>query len=108
MPRVRMLTADQIAFFHENGYLRIPRVFTPEEIGRMSDELDQLVQEWAVTNVGWTGLWRQVYMDAETEKKSQLTHLHDLHFYSAAWARAITNTRLAEAMADLIGPTVEL
>jgi len=103
-----MLTREQIDFYHENGYVRIPAVFTPDEIRRMSDELDQLVQDWAVTNMGWTGPWRQVYMDADAEKKSQLTHLHDLHFYSAAWCRAVTNPRLAEAMADLLGPNVEL
>ena len=37
-----------------------------------------------------------------------LTHLHDLHFYSEAWNRAVSHPRMAEAMADLIGPNVEL
>ena len=103
-----MLTPEQIGFYRENGYVRIPVVFTADEIRRMSEELDLLVQDWAVTNLGWTGPWRQVYMDAETERKSQLTHLHDLHFYSEAWARAVMNPRLSEAMADLLGPNVEL
>lgn len=103
-----MLSKQDIEFFHENGYLRIRQVYTPAEVRAMSDELDRLVQEWAVTNMGWTGEWRQVYMDPETEKKSQLTHLHDLHFYSQAWCRAVTNPRMAEAMADLLGNNVEL
>ena len=103
-----MLTPQQVRDFETQGYLRIPRVFDPDEIARMSDELDLLVQEWAVTNMGWTGPWRQVYMDPETEIRSQLTHLHDLHFYSEAWTRAVTNARLAGAMACLLGPNVEL
>ncbi|HZT41567.1 MAG TPA: phytanoyl-CoA dioxygenase family protein [Chthonomonadaceae bacterium] len=104
-----MLSEQQIDFFKENGYLRIPKVFTPAEIRQMSEELDRLIQEWAITNMGWTGPWRQVYMDPDTEKKSQLTHLHDLHFYSQAWCRAVANPRLAEAMAELLGtPNVEL
>lgn len=103
-----MLTQEQIDFFHENGYLRIPQVFTPEEIRAMSDELDRLIQDWATTNMGWTGPWRQVYMSPDVEQRSMLTHLHDLHFYSEAWCRAVTNPRLAAAMADLIGPNVEL
>ncbi len=103
-----MLSPEQIAFFNENGYLRIPKVYNPEEIGRMSAELDQLIQEWATTNAGWSGPWRQVYMDPDVEKRSKLTHLHDLHFYSEAWCQAVTHPRMAAAMADLIGPNVEL
>src|SRR5215472_12310709 len=103
-----MLTADQVNSFHDRGFVRIPQLFAADEIQRMSDELDELVQAWAVTNMGWTGPWRQVYMDPETEKRSQLTHLHDLHFYSEAWCRAVSNPRLAEAMADILGPNVEL
>ncbi len=103
-----MLTAEQIDYFNENGYLRIPQVYTPEEVRAMERELDQLIQDWATTNMGWTGPWRQVYMSPDVEQRSMLTHLHDLHFYSEAWCRAVTNPRLAEALADLLGPNVEL
>ncbi len=103
-----MLTQEQIDFYNEQGFLHIPQVFTPEETNELSDELDRLVQEWAFTSEGWTGPWRQAYMDADTEKKSKLTAMHDLQFYSAAWMRAVTNPRLVEAMSDLLGPDVEL
>jgi ectoine hydroxylase-related dioxygenase (phytanoyl-CoA dioxygenase family) len=104
-----MLTEDQVEFFHENGYVRIENVFDRNEIGEMSDELDRLIQDWATTNLGWTGPWRQVYMSPDIEKKSMLTHLHDLHFYSQAWCRAVSKPTLAHAMAQLLGtPNVEL
>ncbi len=103
-----MLTQDQIEFYTENGYLHIPQVYTPEEVEAMRRELDQLIQEWATTNMGWTGPWRQVYMSPDVEQRSMLTHLHDLHLYSEAWCRAVTNPRLAEAMSALLGPNVEL
>ena len=103
-----MLTPEQIEFYHENGYLRIPEVFTPAETAELSDEMDRLVEDWAFTSPGWSGPWRNAYMDPETEKKSKLTAMHDLHFYSDAWMRAVTNDRLTEAIADLIGPNVEL
>lgn len=103
-----MLTQEQITFFNENGFLRIPQVFTPEEVETLRTELDQLIQDWSTTNMGWTGPWRQVYMTPDVEKRSMLTHLHDLHFYSAAWCNAVTNARLAAALGDLIGPNVEL
>jgi ectoine hydroxylase-related dioxygenase (phytanoyl-CoA dioxygenase family) len=103
-----MLTNEQVKFYQEHGYLRIPAMFNAQEIEALSDEMDRLVQDWAVTNEGWTGPWRQAYMDAQTEKKSKLTAMHDLHFYSEAWCRAVTHPRLTEAMSDLLGPNVEL
>ncbi len=103
-----MLSQVQQDFYHENGYLHIPAVFTPAETATLSDEMDRLVEDWAFTSPGWTGPWRNAYMDPETEKKSQLTAMHDLHYYSNAWMQAVTNTTLTEAIADLIGPNVEL
>ena len=103
-----MLTQQQINFYHEHGYLRIPQVFTPEETQELSDEMDRLVEDWAFTSPGWSGPWRQAYMDPATEKKSKLTAMHDLHFYSVAWMRAATNARLAQALSQLLGQNVEL
>lgn len=103
-----MLSEEQVAFYQEHGYLHIPNVFSPEEIGAMERDLDYIMDHWAITEVGWTGPWRKVLMDAETEKKSRLTSIHDLHFYSEAWMRGVTQARLAQAMADLLGPNVEL
>ena len=70
--------------------------------------MDRLVEEWAFTSPGWNGPWRLAYMDPETEKKSKLTAMHDLHFYSVAWMRAATNRRLAKALSQLLGDNVEL
>ncbi|RME50366.1 MAG: phytanoyl-CoA dioxygenase family protein [Caldilineae bacterium] len=103
-----MLTPEQIEFYHENGFLHVPALYTPEETQWLSDEMDRLVQDWAFTSPGWTGPWRNVYMDEETEKKSKLTAMHDLHFYSEAWMRAATHPKLAEVLSDLLGPNVEL
>lgn len=98
-----MLTRDQISFYHKHGYIHLPQVFTAAEMDALEDHLDYLMETWAVTEVGWTGPWRNVYMDAETEQRSRLTSLHDLHFYSEAWMRAVSKPELTEAMADLLG-----
>lgn len=104
----RVLSDDQVGFYQEHGYLHIPAMFTEQEIDELSDHLDWLIDTWAIKDQGWTGPWRKNYMDAETEKKSQLIALHDLQYYSGAWARAVTKPKLAAAMADLLGPVVEL
>lgn len=103
-----MLTDDGIAFYHAHGYLHIPQVYSADEIDRLDDEHEFLVREWSTTEVGWTGPWRKKYMDEATEKKSRLTSLHDLHFYSQAWLGAVTHPRLVTALAQLLGPNVEL
>ncbi len=103
-----MLRPEQIDFYHQNGYLHIPQLFSKEEIDELADELDRLVEDWSFTSEGWTGPWRLAYMDPETEKRSKLTAMHDLHLYSNAWTRAVANPRLADALGDLLGPNVEL
>ena len=102
------LATESVAFFHENGYLRLPAVFSPDEIGRMEEELDWQIDTWAGKGPGWSGGWRRVYMDADTERKSKLVALHDLHRYSRAWCDAVTHRRLTSAVAALIGPNIEL
>jgi ectoine hydroxylase-related dioxygenase (phytanoyl-CoA dioxygenase family) len=111
--QLNVLTFEQTAFYREHGYLRIPAMFDADEIAEMSDELDWMIQTWAIRDKGWTGPWRQKYMDANTEQKSQLIALHDLQYYSAAWSRAVLKPKLCGAMADLlrestVEPVVEL
>src|SRR5689334_14641977 len=107
--KLNVLSAEQVAFYKERGYLHIPAMFTPQETRELSDHLDWLIEVWALKDAGWTGPWRKQYMDAKTEKKSKLIALHDLQYYSDAWARAVTNRKLAGAMADLLdGGPVEL
>src|SRR3954451_729182 len=104
----RGLTVDQVAFYHEHGYLHIPAMFSPQETDELAEHLDWLIGTWAINDKGWSGPWRKNYMDAATEQKSKLIALHDLQYYSDAWARAVIKPKLGGAMADLIGPVVEL
>lgn len=106
-PLERLLSQEEVDFYNEHGYLRIKKVFTGAETDELQSELERLIEEWAFTDKGWTGPWRQVYMDPETEEKSKLVAMHDLQLYSEAWCRAITTSKLAVAMSDLLGPNVE-
>jgi hypothetical protein len=106
--KLNLLTPEQVEFFNENGFLRIEKMFTPAETAELQDDLEWVIETWAAKFQGWTGPWRKKYMDADTEKKSQLIALHDLQFYSAEWMRAATNRKLCGGLADLLGPVVEL
>jgi phytanoyl-CoA hydroxylase len=96
----------QRAFFQENGYLRVPRVFNPEETRELAGELDRLIQEWSF-EAAWEGPWRQAILEPDMLDQVKLSALHDLQLYSAAWARAVLNPRLASALSSLLGPNVE-
>ena len=106
--RLASLSEEQVEFYREHGYLRIPSVFTPAEMEALDRELMELIERWSTSEAGWTGPWRKVYMDAATEKKSKLVAMHDLQFYSQAWCAAVVNRKLCGAMSDLLGPNVEL
>ena len=103
------LTSEEIAFYHENGFLRMRHVFTPEEVQELSDQLSYVMETFITPGKGWSGPWRkdQQYLSAEEEEKAVLSVIHGIQNYAEAWARAIIHPRLVGAVADLIGPEVE-
>ena len=105
MKLVKLLSDEQIAFYREHGFLRIPQVFTPEETVAMREELDWMIRDWANIGIGWTGPWRKALMNIEDEAKSKLIAMHDLQFYSDVWMKAVTKQNLAMMMSQLLaGP----
>jgi len=103
-----MLSRQQIEQYHADGFLRIEQIFEPDHLKRMRDDLEWMIDQWATKSQGWTGPWRQQYMDAETEQKSQLIAMHDLHFYAESWLRAVTQQKLCAAMGELLDGAAEL
>lgn len=97
-----MLTQDQINFFQENGFLRLEQVYPPEDLEKMQEELDYVIRTFANWNAAWQGPWRKEYMSEEEDRKATLVAIHELQHYSSAWARAILNPRIAEAIATLM------
>ena len=94
--------------FWEHGYLHVPEVFSEDEVLEMTKDLEWLMEDWAENSPGWSGPWRKELMDPETERKSTLTAMHDLQFYSKCWFEAVTNQKIVSIVSDLIGPEVEL
>jgi phytanoyl-CoA hydroxylase len=98
-----MLDQSQTDFFNKNGFLRLEKVFLPDELQRMSDELTEVMQVFANWNAAWRGAWRKDYVTEEEEQKVALVAIHELQHYSAAWTRALTNPQLAEDIGMLLG-----
>ena len=94
--------------FWKNGFLHDPNIFNSEEIDNLTKDLDWMMVDWAENSPGWSGPWRRELMDEETEKKSTLTAMHDLQFYSKFWFDAVRNEKIVSLISELIGPEVEL
>ena len=97
-----MLGNEQIESYRENGFLHVAEVYSADEVARLRADLDWMIEDWAQVEMGWTGPWRRQLMDTETEAKSKLVSMHDLHFYADSWMSAITKPAIAEAMSQLL------
>lgn len=97
-----MLSDAQIASYHEDGFLRIPDAYTAEEVEHLRADMNWMIETWAEVESGWSGPWRKELMDSETEAKTKLVSMHDLHFYAQSWMSAITKPSVAEAMSQLL------
>ena len=75
-----MLTPEQLDFFHANGYIRLEQVFPPDELARMSADLNYIIDTFADWGAAWKGEWLKEYMkDEAPEKKAALVAIHELH-----------------------------
>ena len=98
-----MLTPEQVEFFNTNGYLRVEQVFPPDELARMSADLNVIIDTFADWGAAWKGEWLKEYMQEEdAAKKAVLVALHELHHYSASWMRGLTKPEMADAAGQLM------
>ena len=101
----KILTPDQKKLWHDNGYLRLEKVFTPEEVQDQSDELERMMQEWGAMGQGWRGPWRKAIMAADEADQAKALFLAGLQNYSATYLQAITHPTLTGAISELLGDT---
>ena len=102
------LTPAEKSFYEENGYLLAKAVFTQEEAAHFRQETHQIAQRLqeaeieGVSNQGW-GAGAKV-----TDQPRQLLHCHNIQYHSAALTRLLTDPRLTDRAADIIGPNIQL
>jgi ectoine hydroxylase-related dioxygenase (phytanoyl-CoA dioxygenase family) len=101
-----MLTAEQVAFYQENGYLLVKGLFTKAECAAWREEghaLIERVNSVTLADATWRGA-REV-----TTVETKLLHCHDVQFYSAAYSKLIVDDRLTGAAAQIMNtPNVQL
>jgi phytanoyl-CoA hydroxylase len=103
-----MLSPQQITQFQEQGYVLASSLFDDKELDQMECEFDTIVQQRLAarvqTDATWPGDWKN-----DQPSDSVVFFCHDVQAFSSAWARAIVNPRLTEAMSDCLeSPNVQL
>ncbi len=100
------LTDEQAAFYEAQGYLHLKGLFSPEEAALWRQEAHDLIERISrqqSVDATWQSA-RSVGNVAET----RLLHCHNVQFQSAAFTRLLSDPRLVDPVADLIGPNVQL
>jgi ectoine hydroxylase-related dioxygenase (phytanoyl-CoA dioxygenase family) len=101
-----MLTHEQQAFYEENGYLLVKGLLSRDEAAMYRRECHELAERLsAQRNIDAT--WGSAR--AQGAAHTSVLHCHDVQFQSGAFSRLISDERLTEIAAALIGgPNVQL
>jgi chlorinating enzyme len=85
---VEHATPEQVAFFREQGYLKLGRIFTEEELGVLREHVDEMI--------------------ANLPPGKRPEEMDRPHFEDAWLFRYLTHPRVLDIIEDLIGPDIVL
>ena len=102
-----MLNEEQIAEYHEQGYLKVEQLFTPEEAGQLASAMVRVIEQWGEETIGWVGPWRDRYLDEEDRLNTKAVFMHNPHHYSAVWGRVIFHEKMIACLRQLIDGPVQ-
>jgi ectoine hydroxylase-related dioxygenase (phytanoyl-CoA dioxygenase family) len=107
-----MLSDEQIGFFNANGYLVVEDVVTPALLARLRDDFAAWVEESRRHDAAYgrisDGRARFDVEPGHNAKKPSLRRVSSPIEISEAYYEAMAASRMADAVADLIGPNVKL
>ncbi|MGI9423083.1 MAG: phytanoyl-CoA dioxygenase family protein, partial [Hyphomicrobiaceae bacterium] len=101
----KMLTQDQIAFYHTNGYLMVEDAVTPDQLQRMRDITYALIeQSRAVTESN------DVFDldDGHSSDQPRLTRIKLPHKQNPYFWETLKNSHMTEVLTTLLGPNTAL
>lgn len=98
-----MLTTEQIAFYHENGYVMVEDVVTPDQLQALRDVTYQFIERSrAVTESD------DVFDldEGHSSEKPRLTRIKLPHKQHRVYAEVLKNERMVGILQSLLGPNV--
>jgi ectoine hydroxylase-related dioxygenase (phytanoyl-CoA dioxygenase family) len=107
-----MLSQEQIAFFHANGYLMVEDVVTPDQLARLRRDFDNWVEESRAQTAPYgqtlDGRPRFDLEPGHSAERPGLRRVASPAEISDAFYEVMANSRMVDAVANLIGPNVKL
>jgi phytanoyl-CoA hydroxylase len=106
--KTHSLTPAEKEHYTENGYVLVKGLFSAEEAAYFRAETHDLAQRLLTTkatdvvNEGWASGAKV------TDLPRELLHCHNVQFHSAAFARLISDPRLTDRAADIVGDNIQL
>jgi ectoine hydroxylase-related dioxygenase (phytanoyl-CoA dioxygenase family) len=100
-------TDDLRAAYQRDGYVRIPRVVSEDQLAAMQGEADRLVTARPNT-LAWRGKWRKELAYAEPKVEYTLTTVAQVHEDSPLFDAVLRRGPLTDVVRALIGGAVDL
>ena len=95
-------------FFDENGYYFAKGVFNPAKISELEREVDRIVAQNIRLKDAPDKSWKGEAVDRLNVGGTSFTHTHQVHFYSAAWLRAVQHPGFLDVAEAILGPDIVL
>ena len=104
-----MPTPQEIkAFFDENGYYLARGVFKPAEIAELEREVDRIVAQNIRLKDAPDKIWAGEAVERLNVRGTSFFNTHQVHFYSAAWLRALMHPSFLDVAEAILGPDIVL
>ena len=100
-----MLSKDDIAFYHENGYLLVEDVITPEQLARLRAVTYDLIEKSREVTES-----NSVYDldDGHSREKPKLTRIKQPHEIDQAFWDVLTAPGMRDVLTGLLGPNTAI
>lgn len=104
----KLIKADDVQFYKDNGYLLVRGVFSSEEVEQMRNAVNGIIDRAAKSKFDGNATWQGDYLPPEELKKLVLKGFHDVHYHDASFTRAAVHPNMTAVLSQLIGPNVQL
>ena len=100
-----MLTASQIEFYHEKGYVVVPDVIPQPWLAKARDTLSDLIERSRDVSAS-----NSVYdlEDAHSQSNPRVRRIKDPHITGAIYGEMLTSARIMDLVVQLIGPNLRM
>jgi ectoine hydroxylase-related dioxygenase (phytanoyl-CoA dioxygenase family) len=106
----KALSQEQVDCFWQDGYLKIGKVLTDEEIAALRQEYDDIFAQARAGKIGFRNLAIDHTDDLETKNRAekQMLQIMQMCEISIAFRKVIYHERILDVIEDLIGPNIQL